>query len=51
MVAKPCLDSADVPRLGRSVRGNEALTITEVIGFRWDLGDVNGTVHIRGVYS
>ena len=39
MVAKPCLDSAALPRLGRSVRGDAALTITKVIGFRWDLGD------------
>ena len=45
MVAKPCLDSADLPRLGWSVRGDAALTITKVIGFRWDLGDENGTVH------
>ena len=51
MVAKPCLDSADLPLLGWSVRGDAALTITKVIGFRWDLGDENGTVHIRGVYS
>ena len=39
MVAKPCLDSAALPRLGGSVRGDAALTITKVIGFRWDLGD------------
>ena len=44
MVAKPCLDSAALPRLGRSVRGDAALTITKVIGFRWDLGDAKTKV-------